>query len=295
MKLLTFYNGPALMLGVRTEQGVLDVSAARRALGRPAPETVESVLNGGEPARRQLQALVDSAALQADLWRDEQTLTLGPCVPNPPKIVCVGLNYRRHAAESGAAIPKTPMLFSKFNNALAGHGDVIAQPADDSVQIDYEAELVIVIGKRARNVSEDDALDYVFGYCNGNDISDRALQFRTSQFLLGKSPDTFLPVGPYLVSADEAGDPDKLPIRLWVNGEKRQDSNTADMVFNCRQIISYISRYMTLEPGDLISTGTPEGVVFGYPEPKPWLKAGDEMAVEIQGLGRLVNRMGGLK
>jgi 2-keto-4-pentenoate hydratase/2-oxohepta-3-ene-1,7-dioic acid hydratase in catechol pathway len=291
MKLLTFYNGPALMLGLKTENGVLDVSTARRALGRPAPETVESLLQGGEAARRQLQALADAAVLRPDLWLEESNLRLGPCVPNPPKIICIGLNYRRHAVESNLPIPAVPILFSKFHNVLAAHGDAVMRPGEDAIQMDYEAELVIVIGRKCRNVSKAEALDYVFGYCNGNDVSDRGLQFRTNQWLLGKTSDGWLPIGPYLVSADEAGDPAAMRVRCWVNGEPRQDSNTSDMIFDCREIISYISRYMTLEPGDIISTGTPEGVAFGKPEPKPWLQKGDEMVVEIGPLGRLVNRV----
>lgn len=292
MKLLTYYDGPALMLGIRTDAGVLDVSAARRALGRPAPESVDSLLAGGDVARRQLQALLDAAALRADLYLDEANLKLGPCVPQPPKIICIGLNYRKHAAESNLPVPAFPLLFGKFSNTLAAHGETIPTPPPDATQLDYEAELVIVMGKRCKNVSEADALDYVFGYCNGNDVSDRALQFRTPQWLLGKTPDGFMPIGPYLVTADEVKDPDQLPIRCTVNGQVRQNSNTSDMVFNCRQLISYISRYVTLEPGDIISTGTPEGVAMGFPEPKPWLKPGDEMVVEVEGLGRLVNRMG---
>jgi len=219
----------------------------------------------------------------------EKGIVYAPCVPAPEKILCIGLNYRRHAAESGMATSTTPLLFSKFNNALAAHNESV--PLDPNAeQYDYEAELVVVIGKRARFVSEADALDHVFGYCNGNDLSARDLQFRTSQWLLGKTPDKFMPVGPYLVTADEIKDVQALGVRCWVNGNPRQNSNTSDMVFTVTQLVSYISQYMTLSPGDLISTGTPEGVVFGMKE-KVWLKAGDVVEIEIDGLGRLVNPM----
>ncbi|MDZ4763013.1 MAG: fumarylacetoacetate hydrolase family protein, partial [Chloroflexota bacterium] len=203
--------------------------------------------------------------------------------------ICVGLNYRRHAIETGAAIPTTPILFSKFNNALAAPGEVVPIPRT-AEQTDYEAELVVVIGRRAKYVSEADALDHVLGYCNGNDVSARDLQLRTSQWLLGKTPDKFMPIGPYLMTADEAGDPANLRVRGWLNGEPRQDSNTADMIFSVAQVISYASQYMTLEPGDIITTGTPEGVILGMKD-KVWLKPGDEYIVEIGNLGRLVNRM----
>ena len=210
-------------------------------------------------------------------------------MPNPGKIICIGLNYRRHAAESGMAVPATPVLFSKFNNTLTGHGQPVAIPPDTQ-QVDYEAELAFVIGRRCRHVAEADALDVVFGYCNANDVSARDLQFLTSQWLLGKTSDGFLPLGPLLVTADEIPDPGQLRITCTVNGELRQDSNTADLIFSVPQIISYLSRYMTLEPGDVISTGTPEGVALGRAD-KPWLQPGDVVTVAIDGLGELTNQI----
>ena len=156
--------------------------------------------------------------------------------------------------------------------------------------MDYEVELAVVIGKEAKYVSEADALDYVLGYCNANDVSARELQMRTSQWLLGKTSDSFCPLGPYLVTADEVGDPQKLATRSWLNGELRQNSNTADMVFTVAQVVSYISQYMTLKPGDVILTGTPEGVILGMKE-KVWMKAGDKVAVEVEKLGRLTNTL----
>jgi 2-keto-4-pentenoate hydratase/2-oxohepta-3-ene-1,7-dioic acid hydratase in catechol pathway len=187
------------------------------------------------------------------------------------------------------AIPETPVVFSKFNTALAAHRQPV-RLEKNAEQYDYEAELVVVIGRRARFVPEAEALSYVFGYCNGNDLSARDLQTRTSQWLLGKTLDHFMPIGPYLVTADEIGDAQSLGVWCWVNGERRQNSNTKDMVFSIAQLISYLSQYMTLEPGDLISTGTPEGVIVGMKE-KIWLKPNDVVEIEVEGLGKLVNRM----
>jgi 2-keto-4-pentenoate hydratase/2-oxohepta-3-ene-1,7-dioic acid hydratase in catechol pathway len=236
-----------------------------------------------------VRALAEAAVGRPELFLSESDLELAPAVPAPGKIICVGLNYRKHAAESGMAVPETPVLFSKFNNALAAHGEPVALP-DNAVEYDYEAELVAVIGRRTRDVSESEALNYVFGYCSGNDLSARDLQFRTNQWLLGKTPDKFMPIGPYLVTADEVGDPQALTVQCHVNGQLRQHSSTADMVFGVAHLVSYISHYMTLEPGDIISTGTPEGVIMGT-KAKIWLKPGDEVTVQIDRLGQLTNRM----
>ena len=222
---------------------------------------------------------------------DMTSVRLAPCVPTPGKIICIGLNYRRHAAETNLPVPKRPIVFSKMTNALAASGEDIPLPSVAS-HYDYEAELVAVIGRTARNVSEGDALDYVWGFCNGNDLSARDLQSQGSQWLLGKSLDHFGPIGPWLVSRDEAGDLDEMPIRCTVNGEVRQASRVGDMIFSIAELVSFISRHFALDPGDVIFTGTPEGVADGRPD-HPWLKAGDEVIVEVGRLGRLVNRMTG--
>ena len=213
---------------------------------------------------------------------------MGPCVTNPEKIVCVALNYRKHAAETGNPVPTQPILFSKYNNALMGHRGVIRVSEEAAEQFDYEVELVIVMGTTAKNVGESDALSYVFGYCTGNDFTARDLQSRTSQWMLGKSLDHFAPIGPYLVTADQVPDPNALKIECRVNGDVRQSSNTRDMVFNCASLISYISKHFTLKPGDLIFTGTPEGVIAGYPkEKRVWLKPGDRLTSTVEKLGEL--------
>jgi 2-keto-4-pentenoate hydratase/2-oxohepta-3-ene-1,7-dioic acid hydratase in catechol pathway len=292
MYLLNFVTDQGIRLGVKTDQGVVDVAAAAPGSGNgQLPTTMEALIAGGPAAQSALNAFISKASQQAGAkWLlAEANLKLGYCVPKPEKILCVGLNYRRHAAESGMAVPETPVLFSKFNNALAAPNEPV--PLPESVEkYDYEVELAVVMGRRARYVSEAEALKYVFGYCTANDISERTLQFRSGQWLLGKTLDKFLPIGPYLVTADEVGDPQKLALRCWVNGEQRQNSNTSDMIFSVAQIISYASQYMTLEPGDIISTGTPEGVIQGMKD-KVWLKPGDEVTVEVEKLGKLSNVM----
>jgi 2-keto-4-pentenoate hydratase/2-oxohepta-3-ene-1,7-dioic acid hydratase in catechol pathway len=295
MFLLTFREGDELRLGVRTSRGVIDVAEAQATLGKAdggAPESIEAVITGGEPARAALGELVAraEAAPAAGTWlRDEQTLTIGPAVPDPGKIVCIGLNYRKHAEESGAPIPTSPVLFSKYNNTIAGQNEEIPL-TDAAKEYDYEVELGVVIGETARNVAATDALKYVLGYTAANDISARDLQMRTSQWLLGKTMDKFLPIGPYLATADEVPDPQRLAIRSWLNGELRQNSNTFDMIFPVAELIAYISRHFPLEPGDVIITGTPEGVILGMAE-KKWMKPGDVVEVEVEGLGKLRNAM----
>jgi len=297
MKLVTFIEDGDFRLGVATEKGVVDVAAAAAALASfgEAPADVHAVIEGGQAAIDALSALVDAALSDANVaaqaLRQEDALTFGPCVTRPNKIICVGLNYRKHAEETNAPIPQYPILFNKFNNTLTGHGHDVPLPRVSNA-VDYEAELVIVIGKTAKYVDRENALDHVFGYCNVNDLSARDLQLRTPQWLLGKSCDKFSPLGPYLVTADEVGDPNALDIRCIVNGEVRQSSNTSDMIFHCDEIVSYISQHMTLVPGDIILTGTPEGVVLGYPEEKRvYLKHGDVVTIEIEKLGTLTNRM----
>ncbi|MCL8207050.1 MAG: fumarylacetoacetate hydrolase family protein [Actinomycetia bacterium] len=216
--------------------------------------------------------------------------TFAPAVRRPPKIFCIGLNYRKHAEETGSPIPEYPVVFSKYHNTLAAHRETVPLP-EESRQVDYEAELAIVMGRPARRVSEADALGYVFGYTPANDVSARDLQFRSGQWLLGKSCDKFAPVGPFVVTADEVGNPNALEIQLRLNGEVRQASNTADMIFSCAQIIAYLSKFWTLEPGDLILTGTPSGVIQGFPpDRRVWLKPGDVAVVSIEKLGELETR-----
>jgi 2-keto-4-pentenoate hydratase/2-oxohepta-3-ene-1,7-dioic acid hydratase in catechol pathway len=273
-------------LGIVTGRGVLDVFAvAQQPPG--LPHSVADFYRQGLAALPALAALVATAPDSA--WLNEADLHPAPIVPAPGKIVCIGLNYRRHAQETGMPIPTTPILFSKFSDTIAASGDAVPL-YPSSAKYDYEAELVVVMGRRAFHVAEADALTYVLGYCNGNDLSARDLQMLTPQWLLGKTLPKFMPVGPYLVTADDIPDPQNLPVRCWLNGQLRQNSSTADMVFSVAQIISYISRFFPLEPGDIISTGTPEGVILGDKEPV-WMQPGDEVRVEVGGLGTLSNRL----
>jgi 2-keto-4-pentenoate hydratase/2-oxohepta-3-ene-1,7-dioic acid hydratase in catechol pathway len=277
-------------LGIKTERGILDVRKAEAMFRQQAPTAIDDVLHGrGDNAG--LQRLVEKAQADKDskaLFVNEAQAQLGPCVTNPQKIICIGLNYRKHAAETGQPVPTVPILFNKYNNALFHHGGVIKVSQVPAEKFDHEVELVIVMGKTARNVSEADALSYVFGYCTGNDFTARDLQSRTNQWMLGKTCDQFGPIGPYLVTADQIPDPNNLKLECRVNGQIHQSSNTSDMVFNCASLISYISRHFTLSPGDIIFTGTPEGVIAGLPKEKQvWLKPGDQLTTTIEKLGAL--------
>jgi 2-keto-4-pentenoate hydratase/2-oxohepta-3-ene-1,7-dioic acid hydratase in catechol pathway len=290
---ITFEKDGKWGLGVKTVKGILDVEAFLALEdARSIPVSVTEVIQQGENGKQALSQLVSKALeSERDVFLSEDSLTFGPCVPAPQKIICVGLNYKRHAEESKMAPPEAPLLFSKFNNTLTGHKVDVKLP-EKSSQVDYEVELAIVIGKEAKNVTKEEALSYVYGYCNANDLSARDLQFKSSQWLLGKTCDGFSPIGPYLVTADEVGDPNNLRLRTIVNGEVRQDSNTSDMIFYCDEIVNYVSEHMTLYPGDLIFTGTPEGVILGLPEEeRVWLQDGDEVTIEIEKLGTLKNTM----
>jgi 2-keto-4-pentenoate hydratase/2-oxohepta-3-ene-1,7-dioic acid hydratase in catechol pathway len=289
LTLLTMRRNGEVRLGVKTEKGILNVPEAAQILKMHAPRTMDELLQNEDGSS--LNALVD-AALQSNAptlpFLDEQNLEYGPVVTHPEKIVCVGLNYRRHAKEVNLPIPDHPVLFSKFNNALNAHNSPIKLPVEVATRFDYETELVIVMGKKAKNVTEVEALSYVAGYCTGNDFSARDLQFdRGGQWMIGKTLDQFAPLGPYLVTADQVN-PDNLKIECRVNGEVRQSSNTDDFIFNSAEIVSYISKHMSLQPGDVIFTGTPEGVILGYPKDKQvWLKAGDTLACSVENLGEL--------
>lgn len=253
--------------------------------------TMERLLAGGDRAVADLDTALHAAQAQGLAPDGDPELWLAP-VPHPEKVLCVGLNYRPHAQESGLAIPESPVLFPKYASAIVGPGVPVRPPAGTH-QLDYEAELVIVMGKTCHRVGESEALDYVLGYCNGNDVSARDLQFRTSQWLLGKACDGFGPVGPYLVTRDAVPHPDRLAIEGRRNGQVVQSSNTAQMIFSCAYLVSYVSQYITLLPGDIIFTGTPEGVILGLPEAeREWLMAGETFTVAIEGLGELVTPIG---
>lgn len=272
-------------LGVVTDDGMLDVAAAARIMGATHLDVDGATFH--REAHTLLDGLIDLVARADGPILDSNEVISGAAVPRPSKILCAGLNYRRHAEEAGAAIPDEPILFSKFENTLVGHDAEVRLRGMGHV--DYEAELAVVIGAPARNVATTNALDYVLGYVNANDVSERDLQMRTSQWLLGKTEDGFLPLGPYLVTRDEVEDPQALSIRGWLGDELRQDSSTADMIFSVAELISYASHHMTLWPGDVLLTGTPEGVILGR-SPRDWIVPGQRYEVEIGPLGRLVTR-----
>jgi 2-keto-4-pentenoate hydratase/2-oxohepta-3-ene-1,7-dioic acid hydratase in catechol pathway len=250
-------------------------------------DDITGALLAGDDLDR-VRAAVDGGQLPV---LDAAGLRIGPPI-RPGKIVCIGLNYRDHAEETGAALPTEPVLFLKAPDTVVGPYDDVLVPRG-SVKTDWEVELAVVIGHEARYLDSDaDALACVGGYAVVNDVSEREFQLeRGGQWDKGKNCETFNPLGPWLVTADEVVDPQKLGLRLWVNGELRQDGTTANMAFGVAEIIRYLSRFMVLRPGDVINTGTPAGVAMGQPEPKPYLRSGDLLELEIDGLGRARHRM----
>jgi len=247
--------------------------------------TLLAIIEGGPEARRRIEMWV--AKPPADSVQSLAGTRLLAPIPRPPKIICVGLNYRDHAIESKMEIPKVPTIFAKFATSVIGPGDTIVLPKN-SVKPDYEAELAFVIGKGGRYISKERWQDHVFGYTNLNDVSARDYQMATTQWMMGKTFDTFAPFGPTIVTADEVADPHALDIQMIINGEVLQSSNTSQLIFRIPELIEYLSSVCTLEPGDIVSTGTPSGVGFSRTPPR-WLRAGDECVVKISGLGELRN------
>lgn len=249
------------------------------------PFTMMKLLENGEAGIDHAQRTVERGGQKVPV---AEAKYLAP-VPDPHKIICLGLNYKDHAAESGVPLPKDPVLFSKYATSLIGHNENIVLPPV-SQEVDFEAELVIVVGKKGRNISEADAMSYVGGYTIGHDVSARDWQLKKDggQWMVGKTFDTFAPCGPLLLTPDEVGDPHNLAIKLKLNGQVMQDSNTNQMIFNVPKTLAYLSSVFTLEPGDLIFTGTPPGVGFAR-KPPVFLKNGDVVEIEIEKLGTLRN------
>ncbi len=276
MKFVTFEQNGAVEAGVLRGESVTGLSGAGYA-------GMLSVIAGGREARVRIESYLESSPASVPL----AAVRLRAPVPKPNKIICVGLNYRDHAEESNMEIPKVPTIFCKFATAVIGPGDGIVLPKVSS-KPDYEAEMAVVIGEGGRNIEARDWSRHVFGYMNLNDVSARDYQMATTQWLMGKTFDTFAPMGPYIVSADEIADPHNLDIRITINGEVLQSSNTKHLIFRIPDLIAYLSSVFTLEPGDIISTGTPAGVGFARKPPR-WLMAGDDVVVSVQGLGELRN------
>jgi 2-keto-4-pentenoate hydratase/2-oxohepta-3-ene-1,7-dioic acid hydratase in catechol pathway len=282
MRLATLQTAGGTRAAALRDKHYVDLAATDPGL----PSSLRQLLEAGPAAlARAQQAVSNPRAVRLE----PAGVRLLPPIPDPPKIVCLGLNYRDHALESGAPIPKEPILFSKYATALIGAGDAIVLPSV-SQEVDFEAELVIVVGKRGRNLTANQAAEYVAGYTVGHDVSARDWQLKKDgkQWMVGKTFDTFAPLGPVLVTTDEVPDPHALPIRLRLNGQTMQDSNTRQMIFSVGQTLAYLSQVFTLQPGDLIFTGTPPGVGFAR-RPPVYLKAGDVVEVEIDGLGLLRN------
>jgi len=289
MRLVSYAGDDGMTrLGALAEQGVIDFQAAARSIGIPAEPFGDmlSFLTAGESALQEARKLVERAPQGAVV--PLANVRLRPPVPRPGKIIAIGLNYRDHFMESGAKeLPKCPIIFAKFTTSIAGAGDAIVIPAGDP-HVDYEAELAVVIGRKAKIVTAEKAFEYVAGYMPLNDVSARTWQFADKQWVRGKSCDTFCPTGPCLTTRDDVPDPHSLSIFARVNGATLQDSNTAKMVFRIPELIEFISASITLEPGDIIATGTPEGV-GAFRKPPIFLKPGDVVEVEIQNLGVLRN------
>ncbi|MBV7338141.1 fumarylacetoacetate hydrolase family protein [Chloroflexi bacterium TSY] len=283
MKLVTYQvnNGPA-QLGVVKDNAVVNLADAS---GGSLPNDMLSFLEMGDKGIKDARAAVGTATAPTPL----DSVKLMAPITNPSKVVAIGLNYMDHVRESGVSVPTLATMFCKYPSSIIGPGDEIRWSRDVTTKVDYEAELAIVIGKTARNVSEDKAFDYIAGYTNCHDVSARDLQLETGdQWIMGKSLDTFCPLGPYLVTKDEVADPHNLSIRCLVNGQALQDSNTKELIFKIPYLMAYLSQRFTLLPGDVVTTGTPDGV-GAFREPPIWLKNKDEVTVEVEGLGQLTN------
>ena len=279
MKLVTFIGQDAL-----AQPGVIQ-NGRVVGLARLGYASTTAVMVAGDGAKGQIQSFVNANEPSSPML---ETVKLLAPVPRPPKIICIGLNYRDHAIESNMAIPEVPTVFCKFASSVIATGEDVVLPKN-STKPDYEAEFAVVIGKGGRYIAAEKWEEHVYGYLNLNDVSARDYQLATSQWVIGKTFDTFCPMGPYILTKDEVADPHNLEIKITINGEVLQHSNTKHLIFNIPTLIAHLSSVMTLEVGDIISTGTPAGVGLGRTPPR-WLVAGDEMVVEVEGLGQLRNK-----
>ncbi|MDG4849642.1 fumarylacetoacetate hydrolase family protein [Peribacillus frigoritolerans] len=285
MKIATFSVQSEQHIGLVQDDQIISLTAL---CPEEFPACMKKFIERSSELRTRAEQLIEQRINEDAIFKTSDVKILPP-IAKPDKIICVGLNYFDHCKETGMEPPASPVIFSKYSNAITGHNDPIQIPIN-STEVDFEAELAFVIGKEAKRVSEEEADDYVFGYTIMNDISARDLQFQDGQWSRGKTADTFAPFGPVIVTKDEVGDPHNLAISLELNGEIMQDSNTSNLIFTVPKIISFLSQSMTLMPGDLIATGTPPGVGMGR-NPKIWLKNGDRMNVSIEKIGTLSNHV----
>ena len=281
MKLCTFLRDGVPLVGVVTDDGIVDLSESAPEL----PAEMTALLAAGEPALRRAAAAASAARARIPL----DSVRLAPPILRPPKFLAVGLNYADHVAEAGLETPKLPTIFNKQSTCVAGPTDPVHMPRVSSA-LDYEGELGFVVGRRCRHVPREHAHEVIAGYLVVNDVSVRDWQLRIPTWTMGKSFDTHGPIGPWITTADEVGDPHALRVRTWVNGELRQDSSTKNLIFDCFAIVEHLSTAFTLEPGDVVATGTPGGVGIAMKPPK-LLSIGDVVRVEIDGLGTLENRV----
>jgi 2-keto-4-pentenoate hydratase/2-oxohepta-3-ene-1,7-dioic acid hydratase in catechol pathway len=286
LKIATYTTNGEARLGLLqlAQNRLIDLKAAS---GHRLPADLLSFLQEGEAAFNVVREILAHDDLEAFSVSLDEARLLAP-LTNPQKIMAIGRNYAEHALEGKRQPPTSPIIFAIYPSAIIGPGDTIAWDDSLTQQVDYEGELAVVIGKTARHVSEAEALDYVAGYTLCNDVSARDLQYSDGQYTRAKSLDTFAPLGPWLVTADEIPDPQALQVKTYLNGQLMQDAPTADMIFSVRYLIAYMSRAFTLYPGDIISTGTPAGV-GAFREPPVFMKDGDEVMVEIEGIGSLSN------
>jgi 2-keto-4-pentenoate hydratase/2-oxohepta-3-ene-1,7-dioic acid hydratase in catechol pathway len=284
MKLVTYKPaGAGAQLGVLVDGKVINLAEASD--GR-LPNDMRSFIEQGDPALELAQSIAGNGDSSGVPLGDVKLLAP---ISNPSKLIAIGLNYMDHVRETGSKVPSIAVMFTKYTSSIVGPGDDIRWDPNLTQKVDFEAELAVVIGKRASKVKEEDAFDYIMGYMNCHDVSARDLQSeRGDQWIMGKSLDTFCPLGPYLVTKDEVADPNNLSIKCIVNGKALQDSNTREMIFKIPYLIAYLSRAITLLPGDVITTGTPDGVGFAR-KPPVLLKNGDVVTVEVEGLGQLTN------
>jgi 2-keto-4-pentenoate hydratase/2-oxohepta-3-ene-1,7-dioic acid hydratase in catechol pathway len=289
MKLVRYIHKTEESYGLLKEETIISLPKVATSLHATLPKTIEEFVASGQIAHvtvESLLSLADQEEIDSVSIPLSQVQLMAP-IKFPPKIICLGWNYREHAAETKTTLPEEPVIFMKPHTAIIGPGEKIVKRPFVK-ELDYEGELAIVIGKKAKDVSEEDALNFAFGYTILNDVSARDFQFKDKQWTRGKSFDTFAPTGPCIATRVEVPNAGNLKIQTWVNGELRQNGTTHDMVFNVPQIIYHLSRVMTLEPCDIIATGTPSGVGMAM-KPQVWLKQGDTVRIEIQGIGTLEN------
>ncbi|XP_072046263.1 oxaloacetate tautomerase fahd2, mitochondrial-like [Amphiura filiformis] len=286
MRLVQFEEGDRVRVGVELNNGgdVVDISAADKRI----PTDMRSFLEGGESAIEAAKKVVSAGS---HIVRKENLKLQAP-ITNPEKVLCVGMNYKDHCLEQNVPIPKEPVFFNKFASSIVGPTDDIVYPGELTSELDWEVELTIVIGKTGKNIKESEAMQYVFGYTVAHDVSARDwMKKNLNQVMLGKCMDTFCPLGPAIVTLDEILDPHKLDIRCRVNGKTVQDSNTDQLIFKTEALITFISRFITLKPGDIILTGTPHGSGVSHQPTPVFLKRGDVVEVEVDRIGRCTNRV----